>query len=439
MDGRALFLLLGVGCAAPVAPPLAVQADALYRQGKVAESYAAYGRALCAAPGDLSVARRYIDLWQQLGATGSFLAPISGCARGAPTEAYLSGLAAAVQGKHEVAAERLEFALATVAPEGRAEVAYRLGLVRLAARDWPRAVEVLERASGLAPTRVDARLALAQAQLEQGRFADSIQILRGIMAITPDQDELRHARRQLQTAVARSEAPLAADVDQAVSEVLAALERGAATDDELEKIRTLAGEVEHPRVLTVAALAALKRGAQAEAARLLEQATAMGLLDPAPWRVLGSSLVATGRTREALRPLTEAFARDPFDVDVAAMLAATAAAVDENRVARDAYRALTLLQPEVAAHALGLARMERRLARPEAALTAVERGVELDPQSVPLLVELASIEAELASKGSTAAVRQQAKTRARAAVARLIRVAPNHPAAPVILKTLDGG
>ena len=121
------------------------------------------------------------------------------------------------------------------------------------------------------------------------------------------------------------------------------------------------------------------------------------------------------------------------------MLAAASASVGEDVTARDTYRALTLLDPEVADYHLGLARMERRLGRPEAARTAAERGCSLDPQSVPLLLELASIDAELVLKAISAVERDQARERTRAEVERLLRVAPNHPAAAAILESIKGG
>ena len=434
-----LTLVSLVACAAPIEAGLDAQAEALRRQGRPAESFALYGRALCASPGDLTLALHFVGVWHDLGGVGSVRASLEQCRLSDGVVAYIDGLAAGAQGDADLAETLLARAETLLAESQRAEIAYRRGIIALSGHQPELAQLALDRAAGLAPARVDVRLALAQALMDRGQSAASIGVLRGIMAVRPTTDEIRRAHRMLQTAVARSEPALADDVDRSVRDLLAELERGQPTAETVARLQVLAAEVNHPRVLMVAGLAALRRGLQTEASRLLESAANLNPLDPAPWRALGSSYYATEHGSDALRPLREAFARDPFDIEVAQMLAAASASVGEDVTARDTYRALTLLDPEVADYHLGLARMERRLGRPEAARTAAERGCSLDPQSVPLLLELASIDAELVLKAISAVERDQARERTRAEVERLLRVAPNHPAAAAILESIKGG
>jgi Flp pilus assembly protein TadD len=434
-----MTLALFAACAGPKAPALDVQAETMRRQDKLAESFALYGRALCATPDDLTLALKLVDVWHELGATGEVRASLGSCRLPAGVQAYVDGLAAGAQG-HVDDADGLLGTAETLVGEGYgAEVAYRRGLVLLAGREAGRAQVALERAAGLAPGRVDVRLALAQALMDRGAISDCVAVLRGIMSVTPNREEIHRARRMLQTAVTRNEPPLAEDVERTVRELLAELEHGQPSAEATARLQALALEVNHPRVLTVAALAALKRGFQSEAERLLEAAAILNPLDPAPWRALGGTYYSTDRAGEALKPLREAFERDPYDVEVAEMLAATSAAVGEIATARQTYRALTVLVPERADYHLGLARMERRLGRPEAALAAASRGLSLEATSVPLLLEVASIDAELASKAPTEVEREEARDRAHADVARLRAVAPDHPAAAAILESLKGG
>ena len=435
----ASILLTLTACAAPVEPPLDAQAEALRRQGKPAESFALYGRALCASPADVTLALRFVDVWHELGAAGSVRASLARCKLSEGVVAFIDGLAAGARGEADGADALLVRAQTLVEESSRPEVAYRRGLVALGAHHPDRAQVALEEAAGLAPARVDVRLALAQALMDRGDTTASVTVLRGLMAVSPTSEEIRRARRMLQTAVARSEPRLAEDVERSVRDSLAELERGEPTMEALAHLQELAAEVNHPRVLMVAGLAALRRGQTNEATRLLEAAAALSPLDPAPWRALGSSYYAIERANDALRPLREAFARDPFDSEVAEMLAAASASVGEDRTARDTYRALTLLEPDVADHHLGVARMERRRGRPDAARAAAERGCSLEPQSVPLLLELASIDAELALKAPSAVERDQARERTRAEVDRLLIVAPNHPGAAAILESIKGG
>ncbi|MBI3179563.1 MAG: tetratricopeptide repeat protein [Deltaproteobacteria bacterium] len=323
-------------------------------------------------------------------------------------------------------------------PEAGAELAYRRGLVWLAAGNASAAREPLERAAALAPERVDARLALAQAQVELGEAQAAVATLGGILAVSPVPAELARARRILAAAVRRAEPPLAGEAEQDLTRLLAALERGEANDGDLARATALARSHVHPRVLTVAGLVAWRRGLEREATRLLNEAAALNPLDGEAQRVLGAAHYTAQRPRDALAPLKEALRRNPFDAEVARMLAAAATTEGDLEAAAAAYRRLTVLEPSVAEHHLWLARTERRLGRLSEARLAASRGAALKGDNVPLWVELASLEAQLAHEAPTPHERDDAHQRGQEALSKLMTLAPNHPAAAAITAQLDG-
>ena len=155
-------------------------------------------------------------------------------------------------------------------------------------------------------------------------------------------------------------------------------------------------------------------------------------------RALGGSLYAADRPMEALPFLRQASERDPFDADAATMLAAVATARGETVLAREAYQRLTILAPTMVENHLWLARLERQRGDLAAARRAAERGCSLTPRDVPLLVERAAIEAQLYKDASSDRERDLARDRTKNAVAALLKVAPEHPAAGAILESVRG-
>ena len=127
-------MALIAACAGRTEAALDAQAEALRRQGKLSESFSAYGRALCASPADLTLALRFVDVWHELGAAGSVRASVAGCALSEGVVAYIDGMALGAQGDHDAAEERLARAEELLGENQRAEVAYRRGLVALAGR-----------------------------------------------------------------------------------------------------------------------------------------------------------------------------------------------------------------------------------------------------------------------------------------------------------------
>jgi len=433
--GRSCLLLLLVGCAHSANLSPAERADAARRNGRLPEAYEAYGDALCAESGRLDLARRLVETWNELGRAGTPMVRIETCTVAEGTRAYVEGLVAGARGDTSAADAALARAESLV--EDHAEVAYRRGVLALNGGLAGDAVVHLERAAGFEAGRVDVRLALAQALVDLERAGEAVAGLRGILPLEPTRAELERARKVLRHAVRSAEPTLPDGVESVLLDILGELEGGTPSAAAQARAQALAEAAPHPRVLKVAGLVALHRGLEEEARTRLLVAAEANPLDPEPWRIIGSALFAGERANEALAPLREAWARDPFDVDVARMLARVTIATGDHQVARDAYHALTVLEPRVAEHHLWLARSERQIGRLEIARRAAARGSRLQPDHIPLLVELASIEAHLTLTAPTELEREAARQRTHEAVERLLEVAPEHPGAAVILDSLE--
>jgi tetratricopeptide (TPR) repeat protein len=411
------------------------RANAALRQGDRAGAYDELTAELCKGSADLDAARHLVSVWDELGRPATPMDRLARCSPAPVVPPYLRGLTLAAQGDHAAAA--LELAAAEALEPGTIELTYRRGIVLLGAGDGVAAAIALSQAVAAAPTRVDLRIALAQAQTVRGTPADAIATLRGLLALRPPVVELRRARLGLNAAVRAGEPalpPASADI---LKGLLGALERGEANAQTLAQATALATSTQHPRALTVAGLLALRLGAAGEGRELLSRAAEASPLDPDPPRALGVSLYAADRPMEALPYLRDAAHRDPFDADVARMLAAVSTARGDNLLARDAYLRLTVLEPSVVENHLWLARLERQRGDLVAARQAAERGCVLTPSDVPLLLERAAIEAQLYSIATSDDERSQARARTRNAVTALLQAAPEHPAAGAILESVQ--
>jgi tetratricopeptide (TPR) repeat protein len=431
--------ILGLAVACAHLPPetLEQRAETLRRHGDAAGAYEAYATLLCERPA-AATARRFVETWAELGAAGDPQARLADCVFPSWIGNLVTGLVAGTGGDEVTAERALAEAAAVAPPAEQGDLAYRRGLLALSRKDFASARGLLEKAAGLAPARTDVRVGLAHSLAELGEGEEAAALLASILELTPTREELERARKVLAALVRRSEAPLPEGVEATLSGILAELERGAPSPESLAHAMALADELPHPRALKVAGLVALHRGLTAEARRRLEAAADLNPLDPEPWRILGTALHATDQPRDALPPLREAMRRDPFDVEVVGLVAAAAAANGDADTAREAYRRLTVLDPGNAESFLWLARMESKLGHLHPARQYAGQGLALSPRHVPLLLELATLEAQLVLTAGNAVERAAAKQRAEAAVSRLLEVAPDHPAAATILASIEG-
>ncbi len=429
--------LLAISACGHLLPSSAIErGEVLAREGRAVEAYEAFAEAVCENPRDVRVATEFVEIWHQLGGVGDPAAKVSRCKVSEPVVLYIEGMRAAVAGRSRDADIALARALELSPPAYHAEIEYRRGLVALNAGNVD-ALSYLERAAGLAPARVDVRLAMARVLVDGEEYAEAVAVLRGVLALDVTPEEINKARRILGTAIDGAEPKLNPGVERTLQDILVGLEKGTPETTALVRAQALVEEVPHPRVLKVAALVALHRGLETEAVNRLEVAAELSPLDPEPWRILGMARHAGERANEAAAALGEAHRRDPFDVDVARVLASTSTQTQDFQTARDTYVDLTRLEPAVAEHYLLLARSERRLGRATAARRAAEAGVAISGQSVPLLLELASIEAQLALGAPTEDERRAARRRTEETIERLLEVAPDHPGAAAILASLE--
>jgi len=425
-------------CAGSETLTLAQQAGKLQREGKQPEAYAAYGAALCAEPSSLALALELVQAWDALGQPGSPRAQLDDCPLDGATAAYLDGLADAAGGHTTEAEARLAEAEEATSDKARkAEIAYRRGIVAVRDEVFDEALASFERAAGWAPERVDIRLGMAKARLGLGQYAAVIDELRGMLSISPSPDDIQRGLQLVDATVRAAEPPLPEGIAADLEDLLSAIDRPQLDRPSMLRALDLGNELQHPRVLTVAGLAALRLGAESEGTKLLERAAALSPLDPDPPRFLGIYHYAAQRMAEALPYLRQAHQRNPLDDDVAQRLAEAATATGDHETARESYRALVILDPKIAEYRLRLARAERQLGDLDAAKRAVEAGYALDTKSIPMLLERAVINARLAHVAPTQVERDAAARLTRESVDELLEISPDHPGADSILQSLE--
>ncbi|MEZ0313078.1 MAG: tetratricopeptide repeat protein [Myxococcota bacterium] len=418
---------------------IADEARRLQQTGDQANAHRMFAEALCKEEVSLDNARAVVETWVALGKPGRADQRLERCALPVHVRGYLEGLAAAAEEQWEVAGADLMRAEATAPDDAaRAEIAYRLGLVSLEQGHIDDAIVVLQRSAGLAPLRPDVRLGLAQAQARARLFAECADTLRGVVAIPMRATDLERGRRILRNAVRAAEDPLPDSMRVELAELLTISERGVIDEQHLARVRELMTEQRHASVLMVAGVLAMRAGDHAMATVWLNEATILAPLDADPPRALGIAFFAADRPSLAVGPLRDAARRDPFDLQVRGMLAAAASKVGESDVALEAYRALTVLAPAEPDNFLWVARLERKSGRNEAARAATERGLAVQSDNVLLLVERAAISAQMTLAEREPDARRAAAEQTREAVDRLLTVAPGHPGADAIKKSVDG-
>lgn len=429
-----------VGCAGGVEHAVSPwqRAERLQREGRHAKAYAAFTEVICSRElQNLELLRQFVAVWDALGRPGRPGVRLTECGLQAIHRDYLEGLTAAVNGRHADAARHFRRARADAAGPRKAELSFREGRAWLRAGTLDAAGNALQQAESWAPARADIRIERARWLIARGQLSRAARKLQTVLGLEPTPELLEQARQVLHTAVRRAEEPLTARIERQLSTWLTQVSSGEVSEPVLLQVLALADRRPHPRILTVAGMMALQRGAREEGRELLLRAAEMNPLDPDPLRTLGIALHAAEQEAEAVEHLHAALKRDPFDVAVAQRLAEAANAMGEYGMARDAYRSMTVLQPQNSKAYLGLARMARRQGALATARQAVRSGCRLAPKSVPLLLERAVVEASWAQQARSSAERDAAVDQARNAVDELLEVAPRHPGATTILADLE--
>jgi len=434
-----LILLLAVTACATTPKVRALdQARTAHNAGDEAAAYRFYVDALCHEDQTLATGRAVVEVWAELGKPGTIEQKLK-CKLPLAVRDYVIGLEQAQNGNWEATDATLAKAeQAAQKDQDRAEVAYRRGLVALERAQFDAAIDHLRRASGDDPLRVDVRLGLAQAQSKARLFAEAVNTLRGLVAIDVAPADLHRARRVLRGAIRDADDQLPDDVRGELQDLLTVSERGAVGEQHLVRVREILAEHHNASVLTVAGVLAMRTSDPANGAAFLNEAAVLAPLDPDPPRALGLAFYASDRPAAALGPLREAARRDPFDVQTRRLLADTASRLNETDVALEAYRALTVLTPREPENYLWVARLERKATRYEAARVAAVKGLTIQADNVALLVERAAVEAQIALAATDSHKRSEAADRTREAVDDLLAVAPGHPGADAIKKSVEG-
>lgn len=422
-----LALVLG-GCATVSAPTRQQAGDALER-GDAKEAYHAFAKLVCNEPADLSLARSYVEAWSQLGRPGTPQFMLSECDVPPYVFAYVSALGHALFGENHLADLALQDAQKAGAP--RDEIALRRGLIALA-MDPAQARQHLSQAATLSPTRVDVRLAWAQAVARTQGVKATRDVLVGILRLSPSAADIVSARRILNNALRAKEAPLDPYARQLASDALSALQRGEPTQAWTVRLEQALGETPHERLLLTLGLFRLKQGEMEDARALLLQAAQNNPFNPEAVRALGLTLYASERPDEAYGYLREAALRDPFDTEVQTLLAGVALSRGDKQVSQEAREALVVLTPNAVDNYVALARLLRERGQLAAAEQVVECGALVSRDEVPLLFERATVFFAKRQAAQNADDLKKAQEQLNLAVGELLRVAPNHPGAAAL-------
>jgi tetratricopeptide (TPR) repeat protein len=210
---------------------------------------------------------------------------------------------------------------AAPAPSQEAEAHFRLGTEALRHRDWPAAIEHLEKARALRPRHVEALYYLAQAYHLDGQGPAGLAAIRRAAALAPQRAELAQKHGELLCEAnrcreglrlllkARRLDPSLPDLD---FDLGMAYHKQAALPEAQRHLQ--AAWRQDPRNLLAARFLADVLGRQDRWAEARDLYAAVAQREPEnAWALygLGRSLVALGQPEAALAPLREALGADP--------------------------------------------------------------------------------------------------------------------------------
>ncbi|MCK5689295.1 hypothetical protein KAI87_08495 [Myxococcota bacterium] len=422
-----IILSASLGCASTASPPLQLAHDAFAR-GDFAQAWDDSAKALCEEPKNLKAALFFIEVWRELGSVGSPLTRVESCDLPLSTQFYIKGLHAGLTEQPADAILFLTKAQAMVTGEDRAEIAYRLSRVELLGGQFEAASAHLDLAMGLAPQRVDFRLARAELDIEGRNFAAALQILTGILKLQPSHLDIKRARQILSRLHTLSATPIPEEVGKQVETLLAKVEEGTARPIDFQSAQELSLRYPVSRVLVAAGLVALQLGIEEEGYAFLLSASEKDPLSSESLRILATSLVASDRGADAFPHYRSLMHRAPFDTDArrqCGMLALKEGDVETGLVA---WGALVKLQPEDLEAWLWLARLQRQAGQATRALLTAQKGLGVDPEDLSLLVEVVSIATETIGQSTDDNASSDARELAESTLERLEELAPQHPA-----------
>ncbi|MCZ8133137.1 MAG: PEP-CTERM system TPR-repeat protein PrsT [Steroidobacteraceae bacterium] len=300
------------------------------------------------------------------------------------------------QNKLDDAAKLVE-SLGKTAPGAGVTILLR-GRVAAAQRDFPKALEDLQRLVNADPENPQFRTLVAAVNLEQGSLEQATMNLQRAIASNPDYSPARRLLAQVQMAQGRPA-------------------------DAAQTLREAGGERPTPDLVLMQARAALAAGNAAEATRLLERLESEGVSTESVRLDLAAAFLQAGRPERALKLLGEApgdagvqrerlrlvalAAKDrpaairglreygeknAGQVESVIFAGQTLAALGETAPALELLQKLAAANPKSAEPLLSLARVQARAGQLEAAENSLKRAQQLAPSSATQvgLAQLAS-------------------------------------------------
>jgi len=259
------------------------------------------------------------------------------------------------------------------------EAIYLLGVCLRDQQQAQEAEQMLERAVALSPAMAPAREALASLYLSLGRHRDEIAQLEALAALEPTRPERQVA---LGLAYARAGNP---------DEAVVTLRRVTERYPERASVYVALG-----RVWLETAEARQDRVALGKALRALEGVAREGSASSEALTLYGRALLLSGDIVGAQRALERAAQALPLDVSSLLYLATTAERLGRVSVCRDAlvrYAALTGDDANAAARAFRIGDLSSRLGEPAVAATWFRRAADLSGGPPATLFRLAEVEA----------------------------------------------
>ncbi len=393
---------------------------------------------LAQVPEDLELARTLTEAQVKAGRTDAWIAELR--RRNAQVERavnhYMLGLAyfsrASEAGSPAVAAFERALALKPDEPEFH----YRLGLARLELEQYAAAVGPLRRAAELAPERAGIRLPLAKALHRTGDSAGAVAALGALVRMAPSPSEVATARALMdQIADPFARFPKAAEPK--LEEAMRYLQELDAPHPAIVNFEELLRD--YPDLAVVHALLGLAWQRLDDAGRAVEEFKRAIELAPEDGKnhfYLGELYLARQRP-EAARPyLEKAVELNPLLDTAWFRLGDLHLERRDLKAAEEAFRVITVLQPEEIAPRGKLALVYQLEGNWAGAERELMRVVDKDPENVEFALRLGILFTEQAKQSSKPEERRQATEKAEKWLRKVLETQPENAVASRALQQL---
>lgn len=409
----------------------------LLREGRAEESLPHLNRAHAQAPDDLDLARALTEAQVRAGRTSNFLAELDRRPSSAVVQ-YMRGLALFTRAADAAGPAIDAFRAAVAAAPARAELHHRLGVALLESEQISDAREPLKQAVILEPQTARFRLPLAKVLALAGEREAAVTELAALVRASPPPSARDvETARKLMDLVADPYGAIPPSVRGKLDEAISSLQER----DQPQPAIVAFEEVlrDFPDLAVVHALVGLAWLRLDDAGRAIERITRAAEL--APWDgynrfYLGNVYASRQRKDQAVEEWRRAVALHPL-LDEAwigiGMAAMEKGALDE---AAEAFSIASALDPKNASRQGQLAAAHHLAGRPQEAERALERALELAPESPDINLSMGLLLSERA-----ASLRGEARTpvaaRARTLLQKVLKLQPENLAASRALEELS--